>query len=516
MTVSIFTILAALPSGIYGAPLSPDELSEYLGDHYFTDDETQREERHRLRDSLYRDGGFAEMDKLINTTYSEAENREKYKRWSKYARFNNVTKRIVNELSNVYQEPATRSVAGSVNNAKYQIILALAKFNDFARRMNRMLNLHRAIIVSPRVTKMPDGDVKLSIDIVTPANARLITHPNDQSCIVAIAVRIRPKTQKIDDDDRKPAWIIWSDHERFFVDSKFRFILGTHLNHGLGVNPCVFISLEPPDDVSPWPGTSGEDLIAADMSIWFAAVSLLKETKSSTRQTILSGDLSGMTRGQVQDSEVPIHAPDGVAVNSVDMSMDLSLFRDTADHILEHVANNYGMSAALITHQGVQSAEARDLMRVPLHELRREQQIVLRIAEREIAESLSAVVGADIPGLAFMTEGWMIDFAESHTPLSPKEELERFEHERRLLLANSVDYLVNKNPDITREVAEEKIKRNAKINEWQTRLQRDTMFLNGSLQGNGQVLGDAGLNGRSTDDDDPIQSTGDADITGEI
>jgi hypothetical protein len=101
------------------------------------------------------------------------------------------------------------------------------------------------------------------------------------------------------------------------------------------------------------------------VSSWLSSIFLLKEQKSATKQPVLQGDGTNIARSQAADSEVPIETADGQSITTVDMSMDLGMFRATSDHIIEHVAQDYGMSAALINQQGVQSAEARELMRVP-------------------------------------------------------------------------------------------------------------------------------------------------------
>jgi hypothetical protein len=514
MATTLLDTMATLPSGRIAQPLSIDELAVYLRRHYMTEAETIREERHRLRDILYRDGGVEEMHKLIDTVYQDVTIREKRKQWARWARFNNITKRVVNELSSVYQEPAVRQVEDEDNNAIYQLALELCDMHQVSRRINRMLNLHRALLVGPRVRGilLEDGTIaepEPVIDVITPSNCRLLVHPNDPTLLVGVAIRLRPRTvgegRPPSTVPNVPAWIVWSDAERFMMREDWSIIGDSFQPHDLDRIPYVFVALDPPADTTPWPGTAGEDLIAADMAVWFAAVNLLKEVKSATRQNIVSGNLHGAARDQAADSEMPIELPDGVAVTSQDMSMDLAQFRDTADHVLEHVANNYGMSAALIKHQGVQSAEARELMRVPLREMRREQQMVLRPFEHALAETMAAVFERDLPLLAFNTEGWRIDFGEAQTPLSPKEELERFEHERRLGLTNTVDYVVSRNPDMDEDSARKFVEHNVEMELWRNRAMRPLQAASGSM-GDETPTGSLGTVGPPEDKEEEMAS----------
>lgn len=477
MPMSLREILAITPSGVLLQPLSLDELSTYLQREYHTEAERVREDRHLLREDLYHDGGTEALHALIDAVYEDPKVRHKRKQWARWARFDNVTKRVVNELSTVYQEPAQRSVESAQDDARYQIAIKLADIDRVSRAWSRALNLHRAVVVQPRVRWTREGRAP-ALDVITPNNCRLITHPNDPSYIVATATRVAPRTARA--TPRAPAWIVWSDAELFMLDQDFRLIGDTYREHTIGRRPTVFVSLETPSTGSPWPGSSGDDLVAAHMAIAFQAISMLKESKSATRQTILSGDVTNAARDQTLDTETPAALPDGVSATTVDMSLDLGIFRETADHILEHVANNYGMSAALIKHQGVQSADARELMRIPLRELRRDQQQVLRAFERELAETLAAVLAVDLPELAFDPAGWSINFGEAQTPLSPKEELERFEHERRLGLTTTLDYLMRLDPDLTEDGARDRLARNVQLETERNRMMRPLHAISGS------------------------------------
>jgi hypothetical protein len=463
---SILKTLATLPSGQVVTDLDAAGLTKYLRDYVGTSENEAREKQHRLRDELYGDGGTTEMFALIDAVFVNAKVKESRKAWAKWARFNNVTKRIVNELSSVYTEPATRSVSDPSSNAAYQLVLGLANMPAAARRTNRQLNLHRALFVWPVVTTRDGGKPPLiRLEPLSASNCRLITHPNDHTLIVAVAIRIRPRTAYVSEGEAVPAWMIWSAAEWFMTTDDWRVVANTWKTHSYGRIPGVFVSLDPPSSDSPWPGCAGDDLVAADMAIWFTAVLLLKEAKSATKQTITQGDMTPTERGQPSDSDVTAHLPDGVGIQTVDMSMDLSMFRDTADHVLEHVANNYGMSAALIKHQGVQSAEARELMRTPLKELRFEQQLTLRPFEHELADVLSLLL-AGVEGLAFKTDGWRIDFGDPHTPLTRKEQLEVFEHERKLGLTNTIDFIKGDNPDLddgTDDLAWKELDRNLEV-----------------------------------------------------
>ena len=479
-TVSILSTLATLPSGAVGLPLDNDELTRYLQANYATDGESARNKRHALRDELYRDGGIGYMNGVIDTLFADPDVRRLRKAVVPFARFNNALKRIVNEMSTVYAEPARRIVedADGPNGERYRALLELICMDERMVEVSRLLNLHRALLVGFRVRQLPNGSREPVLDIATPANVRAVTHPNDPALVVGWLVRTAYRTARETAD--APAWTLWTDHESMKLREDLSVIGGTYVEHGLGVCPWVPVTLSSLT-AGFWPGNEGEDMVAGHTTIWFENVLLIKESKSATKQTVIQGDGTAMGRGQSADSETPNELADGQSATTVDMSMDLELFKGTADHVLSHLAQNYGMSPALISHQGVQSAEARELMRLPLKEIRRQQQIPLRRFEHRLALVMAAVLLVDDPARWFSAIGWRIEFAESETPLDPISEMTLFEKRTQAGLDNHVAFLQRRFPGLNAEAALEMISTNWTIKTELVRMSKDFMAESGAL-----------------------------------
>lgn len=476
MTVSILKTLATLPSGAVAGDLTYDELGRYLAEHYGTDAEKDRNNRHALRDELYRDGGVQHMYTVIERLFQDPDVRKRRQAVVPLARFNNALKRIVNEMSTVYSEPAKRVVASGDEN--YQTLLERIRMDERMVEVSRLLNLHRALLVGFRVRQKPDGTREPVLDIATPANVRAVMHPNDDSLVVGWLIRNCHKTAR--KQLNAPAWTLWTDHESAYLRDDLSVIGDTWQEHKLGVCPWVPVTLGPPGSGF-WPGAEGEDMVAGHVTIWLENVLLIKESKSATKQTIITGDGTAMARGQSADSETPGELADGQSATTVDMSMDLEMFQATADHVLNHLAQNYGMSPALITHQGVQSAEARDLMRLPLREIRRHQQVPLRRFEHALAVVMAAVLKVDLPELGFDPTGWRMEFGESETPLDPLREFDLFEKRSAKGLDNELLYLQRLYPGIAPEDAMKMIEANILIKTEIQRLLRPFMAISGAL-----------------------------------
>lgn len=476
--MSIRQVLAAMPTGAQGTELSWPEVGRYLADHCDRPADRAREQRHKIRDEFYCDGGVDYIKSVIDDVFLDEKVKELRKKWVPHARFNNAVKRIVNEVSTVYSAPALRLVGE--RNDVYQDVLERLQFDITMQQVNRLFNLHRVVLVAPRVRRLPDDTVEPVVDVATPATFRPVLHPNDNTRPVGWLIRLNLRSFRRA-QGRAAKWVLWTDHEWVHCDDAFLPIDSTLMEHGLGVCPWLPI-VRSPVRADFWPGDEGEDLIAAQVAIWMSNVLLLKETKSATKQTILSGDLAGVARGQSADSEVPNQVSDGVAVNTVDMSMDLEMFRDTGDHALERVANNYGMSLALVKHQGVQSADAREMMRIPLRELRREQHPTFRLFERGLVSRLAAVLEKDAPDLAFSPDGFRLDFGEAQTPLTPMEELALFERERAAGLDNTVAFTRRRNPDLEDDdAAKGVVLENIDIETWRVREMRELQALSGAM-----------------------------------
>jgi hypothetical protein len=483
--LSIRSILAVLPSEKYGAPLSWESVGKYLQKHYDTQEERDRNGRHCLRAELYRDGGVEFMKKVIDAVITDHDVRELRKKWVEHTRFNNPLKRVVNELATVYASPAKRTVSGDDNNKKYQTVLDAVSMDEQMLQLGRMLALHRALLVRFRVRTLPGDSEETpnrepAIDIATPATVRALLHPNDPTMVVGWLVRTSYRTHAA--ELNVPCWTLWTDYERIQLREDMQPIVESYLEHGLGRSPWVAVSLTPPG-AGFWPGDEGEDLVAAAVSSWFVRVLMLKEAKSATKMPIISGDGSYMARGQAADTDIPVELADGQSVTTVDMSMDLSLFRDTDDHIIEHVAQNYGMSAALINQAGVQSADARELMRVPLRELRIQQQVPLRKMERRLALVMVAVLAKDLPEMLFSADGWLVEFGEAQTPLSRKDMLDIFLASRTANLDNTIDMIIALHPGMTEDQAQIALDRNIAIETARNIQMRPLMASSGAAMG---------------------------------
>lgn len=478
MTVSILQSLAMLPDGSQGRALDMDELGKYLRDTLATDSEKARNARHALRDRLYRDGGDDDMKKVVDAYFDNDVVRQKRKAVIPHAKFSNDLKHIVGMLSTVYAEPAKRYVANAEDQAKLDELVKMLCLDEQMDVANQMLNLHRALLVGPRVRVNADGTREPVLDIITPSNARAVVNPLDVTHVLGWLVKLDMPMVR-NPWGRRPEWALWTDHERVYTDENLQPIVETYKAHGFGLNRWVPLSYSSVAIPGFWPGEEGEDLVAARMAIWLASILMVKETKSNTKQPVVSGDATAMARAQAADSDVPIEAPEGVNITTIDVGTDPQVFITAADHILERCGNNYGLSRSALRHD-MQSADAREAMMEPVRERRRKQTKIMRRFEARLAVVLARVLEVDAPNLAFNPEGFKINFGEPKVVMTEAERLTVYETRKRLGLADPVSFRMSEDTDLDEDAAWGELGDHAENNLKHQEMQRPLQALNGS------------------------------------
>lgn len=507
MGASIREVLAEKLVGS-STPLDWNDVSKRIARMIKHPSQVARRKEHRERQEFYMDRGHPHVDDLIEKVIQDKTVKTLRKQWIEAAGYNPLTRRVVDAKSTVYQDAAVRSVKGDKNDEKYKKAQARFDQHDRSRQWNRLSNLHRTLLVGVRVRNIGSQDAVVlepRLDIVTPAQIlTLITSPKDPTRIEGVVIELSTS------DPQGPHSVLWTNHEIGYLNKEDE-LMAAPKPHGFDRMPFVLLRLD--DDTGSLWSTIGASLISAHKADWFCKVCMLKETKSATKLQIMSGDLTSTSRQQTMDSESVIELSDGVASQVVDMSMDLSMFRETGNDIVDTIGSANGIAPMIMTHGGVQSAAARDAMRIPLREIRLEQHSPLRKFERELAVVQSMVLKKDMPELSFEMVEWSIDFADPQSPRSEKEKLEEFEHSNRLNLTSAIKHVMERNPDLTREMAEEELRQNALDKLWMQIIQRPFMELTGAMHGKAEQVPPT-LTGDEGDDNPDGRSSGDANPEG--
>lgn len=499
--MSLVDLLGEMPDGTGGA-LSWEFATKWMADRYLSPmcEESKRVDKAARRSAFYRDAGQQYVKDLIDKVFDDRETKDRRDRWVDHAGYNNVTRRIVNELATLYRRPAARNVGGSEENqTRYQAVQRLVRMDETMLDVQRLTILHRGILIQPRV---PSWSGLPRLEIVERQQFRLVRHQLEPTRLVAIILDFAPVAANAM-NRALPRWLVWTDTEWFYLNSAGAMV-GEPKPNPYGRIPFVLAALNPP------PGdlvdsTTFEDVIEAHVSVWFENVLLLKESKSATKVPVLAGDTARAAREQVLDSESVVELPEGVSLSQADTGMDLSIFRDTADHILERAAANHGIPPAILHHAGATSGYEIELRHVGIRERRIEQESAFREIERELAELMATVIGQDAPALAFTTDEWSLNYGEVQMPQSPKEELEIFEHARQLGVTDTIEELMRRDPDKGTKEAQAELLLHIARETARVRAMRELQALSGATgtvqpSAAAKPNGVAAENGRNRDD----------------
>jgi hypothetical protein len=452
-TVSIRETLARLPGGFKGTPRTWAEVSSYIWNNYLKSEaEETRVRKFAERQRLYLGSGEQDVLAMIDKVFQDKDVKELRKQWVEFAKYNNVIRRVIHEQATVYSMPAVRSVDGDENNERYQKVLELCRFHEVMQRFNALLLLNRATVIVPRMRELPDGQWVPTIDLVTPSKMHAVRDPIDPT--LCISLIFQTDLLLADTQAMGPSWEMLTWHERAWLNSRGQIMPedkhGNSLieEHGFGRIPAILATIDPPDGKL-LDESTGDELVAAQKAVTFLQILMLKEAKSSTKQTYIQGDTARAQFDQPDDTERAIRVGDGVQVQTLDRSMDFLAFGACADNIAVTTASNFGIAPEVLKNGSVASADARELTRVPLRERRLQQHVPLRAIERELAELLSVVVAQRRPDLAFSVEGWNIDFADPQTPLGTSEALDVLRKELELGLTSELKAIMDRNPDLS-------------------------------------------------------------------
>ena len=491
--MSLMHWLAQLPSGAYGPDLTLDDVCSWIRKRHWgtaqAHDEIGPVDRYRrlhcARLHEYFEGrGDGAMAKLILKVFSDADLQRMRSDWIPQAKHVNVLRRLTTMRSTTYSLPARRTVADEDGNRRYQELQRACRQHEMARRWCSWGNLHKQLLVGFRSRMTTRDKLEPVIDIIPPHRFFAVCSPIDAQQLLAVGIQISadmPRTPANQTPaNQTPAWRVMTDREQMFLDASGHYVAGSYSEHGWERMPYVLLTTEPPVsgilDMTP-----SANAMAAHEMVWFEHILLAKESKSATKIPAISGDVTREARQQAADTERAVMLGDATMAPQ-DMSMDLEMFRSTANYIYEGAAADHDVPPQLVHHAGVQSAEARELMRAPLMEERRKQEVYWREFERDFAAVQSMVCKRELQTMAFDLDGWKIDYAESSTPLDPKTRLEVFEHGRRLGLTNTAEEIMARNPDVlTVDDALDVISENVDVELARNQLMRPLQVISGEM-----------------------------------
>ena len=352
----------------------------------------------------------------------------------------NITKRIIDRVSLVYQVAPKRDITNDL------YVDMIHHKDEKLQRAERMANLLELILIKPCWR-----NERMEYDIITDFEPSFGDDPLEPIYFVY------PLARRSEVMDNEPdLWAYWSDTEHFIFnknDNDKKVPNDWDDVNPYGTMPLIPVFRDGKPETAYMDTDASIDLIQSNLAINVASTTAMAN--------VLFQSFGFMyVSGEVDNKYLEV-APDKITRLQVDSTMGVVSPTDTITSIDEFIksnyrllAQNYHLSTSFVegSEQAV-SGESLKVRNLELMESRKSDVERWRNVETRLFElekiMISAHTGKDIGSLE------LVDFSESVEVLSDKEQRERDEWDLSKGLIDKIDILVRRNPDWTREDAEE-------------------------------------------------------------
>lgn len=362
----------------------------------------------------------------------------------------NITKRIIDRISLCYQVAPIRNVTND-------------SYSDFVRdkdhklqRFERLVNLLELVLIKPR---WRDG--KLEYDIITDFEPEF--GGDDPMIPTAFTFPLQSRASVTNTDEQ--IWAYWSDTEYFMFnksDNDKKINNNWNDENPYGIMPIIPLFKN---------GRPETNYLDTDASLDLCQGNLAINCATTTAQANLMFQSFGYVwvSGEVDNNVLEV-SPDKITKLQVDSNMGVVTPPDSINSINEYIktqykllAQNYHISTSFVDGgEQASSGVSLRLRNLELQESRKSSLEIYKKFEQELFQleriMILAHTGTDIGELE------LVDFSESVEILSDQEQRERDEFDLAKGLIDEIDILTRRNPDWSREDAEEYLAERKKSN----------------------------------------------------
>lgn len=410
-----------------------------------------RRETIATRVRLYRDDVEIPLSQVIDKIYANVSLQLKLKEYIRISVGQNVTRRIVNEVASLYDRTAMRVLAD--RDEQFHAEEKRLQLNFVHQEAHRLVNLCNEVLI----WQFHGIDDKTTLRIVTPDLFDAIPDPRDPLEPAGLIIDFAsPPALTRAVTTSLPQWEMWDDTYRYRISGEGRLVdafgkISVEPEaHGLGRIPGVLLHRRHPTTCI-LDATYGEDIKSTHLAVALLDVMIMRLSKTQGENyPILQGNLAAMATGQVADGETPMLLPPEVIASVLNMKTDTAHYLATKRDKISSCAQTYGMSYEMFSNS--ESADSGKL-----YAMRREKLTELRLEQRGRAMMHEAMV---VELMGFDASGLRVDFQEQAVPADASEEVDLLDKKMRKGLDSPVDYMMRKDPDLTRDDAKKRILEN--------------------------------------------------------
>ena len=357
----------------------------------------------------------------------------------------NITKRIIDRISLVYMTPPIRTYS------REDITDYFVHKDLKLQRLERMTNLLDAVLLKPCWRIKEDGTGCIEYDIITDYEPIFEDDPLKPSAIVY------PITMKATVLDATPEQFVYWDNEHTFVFDKNGKIYTEDDNPDMinpyGKLPFVECFKEGKPEFSYLDTNASNDLISTNLAINVA------ETNKNANVMFQSFGYLFVNGSGIDPDELKV-GQDVVNFLGVDGSISIvsppnaiPALDESIQSSYKMLSQNYHLPISFVEGTTAASGVALKLRQQELTDSRMSDVTRWRNVEMELFDLERLIIAVEMGQDAGDLED--VDYAESVEVLNDQEQRDKWDWELSKGLIDLADIMMQKNPDLTREEAEE-------------------------------------------------------------
>ena len=357
----------------------------------------------------------------------------------------NISKRVIDRISLVYMTPPVRAYT------KEDIDTYFIEKDLKLQRLERITNLLDAVLLKPCWRTKEDGSGCIEYDIISDYEPIFGDDPLKPEAIVY------PITSKSTVLDNTPElWVYWDSENTFTFDNNGK-MYGEDDNPDMinpyGVLPFVECFREGKPEFSYLDTNASKDLIATNLSINVAETNKNANVMfQSFGYLFVNGAGIDKDTMQIGQDKINYLGVDG-SISIVSPPNAIPALDESIQSSYKMLAQNYHLPISFVEGSSAASGVALKLRNIELTDERKSDVTRWRDIEYKLFDLERLMIAVEVGQDAGDLED--VDFSESVEVLNDQEQRDKWDWELSKGLIDLADILMQKNPDLTREEAEE-------------------------------------------------------------
>ena len=359
----------------------------------------------------------------------------------------NITKRVIDRISLVYMTPPNRTYTRE-DISDYFIEKDLK-----LQRLERMTNLLDAVLLKPCWRTKEDGSGCIEYDIITDYEPMFEDDPLKPTAI------IYPITSKASVLDSTPdLWVYWDKEHTFTFDEtgkKYTEDDNPDMINPYGVLPFVECFIEGKPEFSYLDTNASNDLISTNLGINVAETNKNANVMfQSFGYLFVNGAGIDKDTMQIGQDKINYLGVDG-SISIVSPPNAIPALDESIQSSYKMLAQNYHLPTSFVEGTTAASGVALKMRNIELTDERKSDVTRWKDIEYKLFDLERLMFAVELGQDAGDLED--VDFSESVEVLNDQEQRDKWDWELEKGLIDLADIMMQKNPDLTREEAEEKL-----------------------------------------------------------